>query len=79
VPFADRIRHDVGIPVMAVGSIQGADHANTVIAAGRADLAVLARAHLGDPYLAARAAARYGFPDVAWPVQYALGKPRKSP
>lgn len=76
VPFADRIRHEAGVPVMSVGAILDADHANTVIAAGRADLAVLARPHLADPYLAAHAAARYGFPDVAWPVQYAAGKPR---
>ena len=40
VPFAEQIRHEAGIPVMAVGAILGADHANTVLAAGRADLAV---------------------------------------
>jgi len=72
VPFADRIRHEVGIPVMAVGSIQGADHANTVIAAGRADLCALARPHLFDPYLTLHAAAEYGWPDAVWPGQYAL-------
>jgi anthraniloyl-CoA monooxygenase len=77
VPFADRIRHEAGVPVMAVGSIQGADHANTVIAAGRADLCAIARPHLADPYLTARAAARYGWPDVRWPGQYALGRPSK--
>jgi anthraniloyl-CoA monooxygenase len=77
VPFADRIRHEVGIPVMAVGAIQGADHANTVIAAGRADLCALARPHLFDPYLTLHAAADYGFPDAPWPGQYLLGKPAK--
>jgi anthraniloyl-CoA monooxygenase len=75
VPFADRIRHETGVPVMAVGSIQGLDHVNTVIAAGRADLCAIARPHLGDPYLTARAAAKAGFPDVAWPPQYLLGRP----
>jgi anthraniloyl-CoA monooxygenase len=74
VPFADRIRHEVGIPVMAVGSIQGADHANTVIAAGRADLCAIARQHLADPYLTLRAAAEYGYPDARWPGQYLLGR-----
>jgi anthraniloyl-CoA monooxygenase len=77
VPFADRIRHEVGVPVMAVGAIQGWDHANTVIAAGRADLCALARPHLFDPYLTLHAAAEYGFPDAAWPGQYLLGKPVK--
>ncbi|HET9768182.1 MAG TPA: FAD-dependent monooxygenase, partial [Thermoanaerobaculia bacterium] len=51
VPFADQIRHEAGVPVMAVGALLGADHANTVLAAGRADLAVMARPHLADPYL----------------------------
>ena len=79
VPFADKIRHEVGIPVMAVGALLGADHANTVIAAGRADLAVMARPHLRQPCLTLEAAARYGFPDVVWPGQYLGGKwPRKS-
>jgi anthraniloyl-CoA monooxygenase len=70
VPFADRIRHEVGIPVMTVGMVQGADHANTVIASGRADLACLARPHLYDPYLTLHAAKDYGYPDAVWPGQY---------
>ncbi|MDX1644515.1 MAG: bifunctional salicylyl-CoA 5-hydroxylase/oxidoreductase, partial [Thermoanaerobaculia bacterium] len=74
VPFADRIRHEVGIPVMAVGAILGEDHANTILAAGRADLAVMARPHLRRPYLSLEAAARYGYPDIHWPGQYLLGK-----
>jgi anthraniloyl-CoA monooxygenase len=77
VPFADRIRHEVEVPVMAVGAIQGADHANTVIAAGRADLCAIARPHLFDPYLTLHAAAESGFPDVRWPGQYLLGRPAK--
>jgi anthraniloyl-CoA monooxygenase len=76
VPFADRIRHEVGIPVMAVGALLGPDHANTVLAAGRADLAVMARPHLGDPYLTARAAAAYGVDDPTWPGQYFPGRPQ---
>ena len=75
VPFADRIRHEAGIPVMAVGMIQGADHANTVIAAGRADLCCLARPHLYDPYLTLHAAQDYGFPDAVWPGQYLARTP----
>lgn len=76
VPFAERIRHEVGIPVAAVGAIQGADHANTVLASGRADLAVMARPHLADPALTLHAAARYGYHDQWWPPQYLAAKPQ---
>jgi anthraniloyl-CoA monooxygenase len=76
VPFADRIRHEAGIPVMAVGAIQGWDHANTVIAAGRADLCAIARAHLKDPYLALHAAEAYGVGEQWWPPQYLPAKPK---
>jgi anthraniloyl-CoA monooxygenase len=72
-PFADRIRHEAGVPVMAVGGILDADHANTLLAAGRADLAALGRAHLADPYLALHEAARYGI-DAPWPGQYRMGR-----
>ena len=77
VPFADRIRHGAGIPVMAVGGIQGWDHANTILAAGRADLVALARAHLEDPYLALHAAKALEKWDEHWPNQYLAAKPRK--
>jgi anthraniloyl-CoA monooxygenase len=60
---------------MAVGAIQNADHANTVIAAGRADLCALARAHLVDPYLTLGAAVKYGYDEPAWPKQYLPAKP----
>jgi anthraniloyl-CoA monooxygenase len=76
VPFAERIRYEVGLPVMAVGGIEGADHANTILAAGRADLCALARAHLRSPYLTLDAAARYGRFDQPWPSQYLPAKPR---
>jgi anthraniloyl-CoA monooxygenase len=76
VPFADQVRHEARIPVMAVGALLGADHANTVLAAGRADLAVMARPHLADPYLTVHAAAAYGERDYPWPGQYWRGRPR---
>jgi len=75
VPFAERIRHGVGIPVMAVGAIQGADHVNTILAAGRADLCALARPHLADPHLTLRASVDYEFEGQTWPVQYTAAKP----
>lgn len=73
-PFADRIRHEVGIATMAVGSIYEADHVNSIIAAGRADLCALARPHLANPHWTLVEAARLGFGDVGWPKQYLDGK-----
>jgi anthraniloyl-CoA monooxygenase len=55
--------------------VQGIDHANTVLAAGRADLVAMARPHLADPYLALHAAAEAGH-EVPWPRQYLAAKPR---
>jgi anthraniloyl-CoA monooxygenase len=48
-PFADRIRNEAGHPTIAVGAITQADQANSIIAAGRADLCAVARPHLADP------------------------------
>lgn len=70
VPFAEQIRHEAGIPVMAVGGIQGVDHANTIVGAGRADLCAIARGHLEEPYLTLQGANRYGVADFGWPKQY---------
>ncbi len=76
VPFAERIRAEVEIRVMAVGAIQGPDHANTILAAGRADLCALARPHLLDPYLTNQAAVTYDVPEHPWPKQYLPARPR---
>jgi anthraniloyl-CoA monooxygenase len=73
-PFSDRIRNEVGIATMAVGNIFEPDHANGIIAAGRADLCALARPHLADPYWTLHAAAQLGFEQVDWPKQYLQGK-----
>ena len=70
VPFSEEIRHEAGIPTMTVGNIQDADQCNTILAAGRADLCVLARPHLVDPYFMLHAAVKYGFDDQYWPPQY---------
>jgi anthraniloyl-CoA monooxygenase len=45
-PFADRIRHEDGIPTSAVGNISSYMDVNTILAAGQADLCVMARAHV---------------------------------
>ena len=76
VPMAELVRHAAEMPVMAVGAIQGADHANTVLAAGRADLVAMARPHLHDPHLTLHAAERYEVWDIPWPGQYLPARPR---
>ncbi|GMU61067.1 MAG: salicylyl-CoA 5-hydroxylase [Myxococcaceae bacterium] len=79
LPFAEAVRHAVKMPVMAVGGIQGADHVNTIIAAGRADLCALARPHLSNPSLTHQHAQAEGVDALYWPPQYALVKPRPGP
>ena len=73
-PFADRIRNEVGIQTIAVGAISEADHANSIIAAGRADLCAIARPHLADPAWTLHEAARLQSRAVEWPQQYASGR-----
>jgi anthraniloyl-CoA monooxygenase len=74
VPFSDRIRNELHIPTITVGNIYEADHVNTIVAAGRADLCALARPHLADPAWTLHAAAEQGYTNVAWPKQYIGGK-----
>jgi anthraniloyl-CoA monooxygenase len=68
-PFADRIRNEVKMATMAVGNISSYMDVNTIIAAGRADLCLLARAHLFDPYWTRHAAYMLGYP-LPWPDPY---------
>ncbi|MBL9036978.1 MAG: FAD-dependent monooxygenase, partial [Archangium sp.] len=77
VPFAEAVRFGAEIPVMAVGAILNADHANTVLAAGRADLCALARPHLSDPSLTHRHAQDEGVDSLSWPKQYLMVQPRR--
>jgi anthraniloyl-CoA monooxygenase len=73
-PFADRIRNEAGIATIAVGAISEADHVNSIIAAGRADLCAVARPHLANPAWTLQESARIGYTDVEWPKQYRSGK-----
>ena len=73
-PFADRIRQEAGIPTIAVGAISEADHANSILAAGRADLCAVARPHLANPAWTLSEAARIGYTPMPWPVQYRSAK-----
>ena len=69
-PFSDKIRNEIDVATIAVGAISEADHANSVIAAGRADLCAVARPHLADPSFVMHEAARIGYQGEAWPKQY---------
>jgi anthraniloyl-CoA monooxygenase len=73
-PFSDRIRNEAGIATIAVGAISEADHVNSIIAAGRADLCAVARPHLANPAWTLTEAARIGYTQVQWPKQYLSGK-----
>ncbi len=73
-PFADRIRNEAGIATIAVGAISEADHANSIIAAGRADLCAVGRPHLANPAWTLTEAARIGYLDTQWPRQYTAAK-----
>lgn len=69
-PFSERIRREADIPTMTVGNVSTADEVNAVLAEGRADLCILGKGHLFDPYFAAHAARETGYDDFAWPKQY---------
>ncbi|RMA43063.1 bifunctional salicylyl-CoA 5-hydroxylase/oxidoreductase [Rhodophyticola porphyridii] len=73
-PFSDRIRNEAGISTMAVGNIYEADHANSILMAGRADLVALGRPHLADPYWTFHEAARIGDRHAIWPLPYEAGR-----
>ncbi|MFI0510165.1 bifunctional salicylyl-CoA 5-hydroxylase/oxidoreductase [Streptomyces sp. WSLK1-5] len=77
-PYADRIRHETGVPVIAVGAISSWDDVNSLILAGRTDLCALARPHLYDPHWTLHAAAEQGYdgPGVVWPDPYRAGSRR---
>jgi 2,4-dienoyl-CoA reductase-like NADH-dependent reductase (Old Yellow Enzyme family) len=69
VQFAERIRREVGIATAAVGLITEAAQANEIVAEGKADMVLLAREMLRDPYWAVHAAAVLG-EGATWPKQY---------
>jgi len=73
-PFSDRIRNETGIKTMAVGNIYEADHANSILMAGRADLVAVGRPHLADPYWTLHEASKIGDRAEAWPRPYQAGR-----
>ena len=72
-PFSDKIRNEGRLATMAVGNIYEPDHANSILAAGRADLVALARPHLIDPMWTLRAAAQLDYRGIHVPPQYLNG------
>lgn len=72
VPFAERVRRDAGIPTGAVGLITAPAQADEIVRNGRADLVLLAREEIRDPYWPVHAAQALGQP-VQVPVQYLRG------
>ncbi|MER7957812.1 bifunctional salicylyl-CoA 5-hydroxylase/oxidoreductase [Streptomyces sp. NPDC096030] len=75
VPYADRIRNALAVPVITVGAISSWDDVNSLLLAGRADLCALARPHLYDPHWTLHAAAEQGYqgPAAPWPDPYRAG------
>ena len=74
VPFSDKVRNDIHLPTMVAGNIYEADHVNSILMAGRADLVLLARPHLADPYWTLHAAVELGDTEQAWPAPYEGGR-----
>ncbi len=72
--FAERIRREAGIPTGAVGMITAPEQADHVLRTGQADVVLLARELLRDPYWPLHAAARLGG-EVRWPKQYLRARP----
>lgn len=72
VPFAEQIREEADVPTMAVGNIEFGDQMNDIIASGKADLCVIGRGHMYDPYLARHIAREIGY-DFPWPGPYTRG------
>ena len=73
VQFAESIKKDVGILTGAVGIITRPEQAEEIISSGKADVVIIAREFLRNPYFPLHAAKALGA-DVQWPVQYERAK-----
>ena len=71
VPFSDLIRNEAGIPTMAVGNISSYTDVNGILAARRADVCLIARGQLFDPYWVRHAALHQGY-ELDWPKPYGV-------
>jgi 2,4-dienoyl-CoA reductase-like NADH-dependent reductase (Old Yellow Enzyme family) len=75
VPFAERVRKEAGIATGAVGLITEPRQADEIIRNGQADIVLLAREFLRDPYWPLHAAQALGQP-ITWPIQYQRAAPK---
>jgi 2,4-dienoyl-CoA reductase-like NADH-dependent reductase (Old Yellow Enzyme family) len=73
VPFAEQIKKGSGILTAAVGLITTAQQCEEILESGKADMILLARQLLRDPYFPLHAAKELGV-DVKWPDQYLRAK-----
>ncbi|ALD22856.1 NADH:flavin oxidoreductase/NADH oxidase [Hymenobacter sp. DG25A] len=76
LPFAARIKQETGLPTGAVGMITTAEEAESIIANHQADMVLLARELLRDPYFPLHAAHELDA-EITWPDQYLRARPRK--
>jgi 2,4-dienoyl-CoA reductase-like NADH-dependent reductase (Old Yellow Enzyme family) len=74
VPFAERIRREAGVRTGAVGLITEPAQADAILRRGQADVVLLGRVMLRDPYWPLHAAVTLGV-EGPWPVQYLRGRP----
>jgi 2,4-dienoyl-CoA reductase-like NADH-dependent reductase (Old Yellow Enzyme family) len=73
VPFARKIKHEAGIPTGAVGLINEARQADGIVQNADADIVLMARQFLRDPYVPLHAAQELGV-EAEWPLQYSRAK-----
>jgi 2,4-dienoyl-CoA reductase-like NADH-dependent reductase (Old Yellow Enzyme family) len=78
VRFAEQVRREAGIPTGAVGMITAPAQADQIIRSGQADVVLLAREMLRDPYWPMRAARELGY-KMPWPAQYLRAAPDGTP
>jgi 2,4-dienoyl-CoA reductase-like NADH-dependent reductase (Old Yellow Enzyme family) len=82
VGFAERIRRETGMMTGAVGMISSAAQASSILSEDKADIVIMARQFLRDPYFPLHVAQELGFP-TSWPEQYlraaAPGTPKREP
>ena len=82
VGFAERIRRETGMMTGAVGMISSAAQASSILSEEKADIVIMARQFLRDPYFPLHVAQELGFP-TSWPEQYlraaAPGTPKREP
>jgi 2,4-dienoyl-CoA reductase-like NADH-dependent reductase (Old Yellow Enzyme family) len=78
VPFADEIRRRTGLKTGAVGLITSAAQADAILREGKADVVLLAREFLRQPYWPLHVARELGF-QISWPAQYLRAAPDGTP